>query len=378
MSAETQVAIYHTPMLFVALELASKSWKVATSAGAAQRARVVSVDPYALGQLEEELAKARRRFGLPPACEVKAVMEAGRDGFAVHRWLADAGIESIVIDPASVEVSRHQRRAKTDRLDARMLLRKLRSYMTDRDVFQVIRVPSEEVEDQRRPSREYDRLVHERTQHCTRINSLLALHGIALPFGEHFVSMLKDARTPTGEPLGKNLQAEILRELERMELVEHQIAEIQKDLKRAVEAAKTKVDVQGAKLGELVGIGPVTAMTLPREFLWRDFQNRGEVGAAAGLTGTPHVTGTSTDIEQGISKAGNKRVRTLMIEIAWNWVRLQPESTITLWFRSRQDGTARTRRKTIVGVARKLLIALWRYVTQDIAPEGARFRAASA
>ena len=304
--------------------------------------------------------------------------EAGREGFSVYRALMRCGITCLIVDPASIEVNARKKRAKTDRLDARMLLRKLRSYMTDRDVFQVIRVPSEEVEDQRRPSREYDRLVHERTQHCTRINSLLALHGIALPFGEHFVSMLKDARTPTGEPLGKNLQAEILRELERMELVEHQIAEIQKDLKRAVEAAKTKVDVQGAKLGELVGIGPVTAMTLPREFLWRDFQNRGEVGAAAGLTGTPHVTGTSTDIEQGISKAGNKRVRTLMIEIAWNWVRLQPESTITLWFRSRQDGTARTRRKTIVGVARKLLIALWRYVTQDIAPEGARFRAASA
>ena len=274
--------------------------------------------------------------------------------------------------------SSRRKQAKTDRLDAAVLLRKLRTYVADdRGVFKVVRVPSEEVEDSRRPSREYDRLMKERTQHRTRLNSLLALNGIVLPIDGRLVELLQDARTPSGEPLRERLRAEILRQLERLELVQHQLDELEKELARSAASPKTKADEQGAKLSRLVGIGPVTSMTLPREIFWREFRNRREVGAAAGLTGTPHVTGTSTDIELGISKAGNKRVRTLMIEIAWSWVRLQPDSAITQWYRARQDSTKRTKRKTIVAVARRLLIALWRYVTQDIVPEGARLRASA-
>lgn len=382
MSAETQVAIYHTPMLFVALELASKSWKVATSAGAAQRARVVSVDPYALGQLEEELAKARRRFGLPPACEVKAVMEAGRDGFAVHRWLADAGIESIVIDPASVEVSRHKRRAKTDRLDAEKLVANLvRYHLLGEQCWRVCRVPSEEEEDRRHLMREREKLVKEQTSHVNALRGLLTTQGInsvSLAGSQDLATVLEAVRDPRGRPVMPGKRAQILREWDRLQLVRRQLRDVELQMNRAVAAAPDEALPEAyekaARIAQSKGIGAVTALTLALElFGWREFRNRREVGSVAGLVPTPYNTGESAR-EQGISKAGNARVRRVMIEAAWSWLRYQPESALSKWFNAKF--AAGKRKKGIVALARKLLIAFWRVAETGVYPEGTVLKSA--
>jgi transposase len=362
--------------LYIGADVGSAEMKLAVADRQRSKPLEKTVSPFDDVGLLEVIKTSRRDLGLEDG-PVVFVHEAGRDGFSLHWWLDMLGVHSIVVDPASIETSARKRRAKTDRLDARLLLSKVRSYFAGhRGAFAVVRVPSEEVEDERRRSRELKALKEEAARAKTRLNGLLAQKGVKLALGKDFVGQLKQVTTPWGTRLPPHLKAEILRQVERLELVESHIAQLEQAHEVDMAAGTTEADRQGAQLIQLVGVGPATAMMLPKDFFWRDFNNGKEVGAAAGLTGTPRVTGTSTDIEQGISKAGNSRVRTLMIEIAWMWVRLQPDNSITKWFSARMDGTKRNKRKYIVAVARKLLIALWRYATRGVVPDGARLKTA--
>ncbi len=363
--------------LYIGADVGQSEWKLAGAGRGTRRVQEKTVGAGDDAELMKTIRVWRANQGLGEGPTV-LVHEAGRDGFSIARRMEMLGVTCLVVDPASIETDRRKRSAKTDRLDALRMLKKLRSFVAgDSGVFSVVRVPEEVQEDQRRAAREREHLTREISKHKTRINGLLALQGVKLELNQGFVAELGRVTTSWGTPLAPQLKSEVLRELERMELAQHQLEQLLAAQVRAMKQCDSAPAVQGAKLAQLVGVGVATAMTLPLELFWRDFKNPKEVGAAAGLTGTPRVTGTSTDIEQGISKAGNSRVRTLMIEIAWMWVRLQPDSPITRWFRDRQDGSARAKRKAIVAVARKLLIALWRYATRDIVPEGALLKTAS-
>ena len=361
--------------LFIAADVGTKKWFLAAAGRGSERPTQRALEPFDTRGLLEWIPRLRKRHGLDDGPVVFAY-EAGRDGFSIARVLEDHGVHCLVVDPGSIETSSRARVAKTDRLDAKKLLVKLRNYVAgDRSVFVVARIPSREVEDYRRPVRERERLVKERTGHQTRIRGLLATVGLQAPsFNQDFATWLRQVRTPDGRLIQYHLRREILRELERLELVEAHVAEIERQLLADLDKPTTLADKQGATLRQLVSCGLVTATLLSRDFFWRDFRNRKEVASAAGFDGTPRATGHTMDEEQGISKAGSKRVRVQMIELAWGWIRLQPDSAITKWFYDYIDGTKRAKRKAIVAVARRLLIALWRFAVHGVIPEGARFK----
>jgi transposase len=300
--------------------------------------------------------------------------EAGRDAFWVHRFLERLRIENIVVDAASMKVSRHGRRAKNDRIDAAQLLNDLvRYHRGETDVWRVVRIPSEQDEDDRRPHREMERLKKERTQHRSRIQALLATQGVQVKGSlMRFLECVGLQPTWNGQRLAENLLAEIERERSRLELVESQIASIKEHQRKAVKTATTAKLQKVAKLTTLRGIGLDSAWLLEMELLgWREFSNRREVGGSVGLGGTPYDSGQMTR-EQGISKVGNSRVRARLIELAWLWLRYQPRSSVTQWFEKRFGaGGKRAKRVGIVAVARKLLIQLWHFVEHDVVPTGA-------
>lgn len=356
-------------VLYMAQELSGTKWKLALSAGGT-KVRRHEIDAGDRVGLLALIAKAKERFGLTGPVKVVSCYEAGRDGFWLHRWLREAGIENLVVDSASIDVKRRQRRAKTDRLDALKLLSMLiRHCNGERDVWQVLRVPSREEEAARRLHREFEALKREHTRHTNRIGSLLALHGVRAKNigGRGWNERLRGHC----QGLGTHEAAELERESVRLELVRQQMRQIQAAQEELLKSG------QGLKilhLARLCGIGVKSAWTLFYEFFWRRFNNRREVGSCAGLTGTPYQSG-ETSREQGISKAGNKRIRWLMVELAWSWLRYQPESALSHWYRRRfAGGGARTRRIGIVALARRLLIALWRYLEQGVVPEGARLK----
>lgn len=356
-------------VLYMAQELSGTKWKVALSAGGPKvRHHVIEAGDRV--QLLALIEKAKERFGLVSSARVVSCYEAGRDGFWLHRWLTEVGIENMVVDSASIDVKRRQRRAKTDRLDALKLLSMLiRHCNGEHDVWQVLRVPSRAEEDARRLHRELDSLKREHTRHTNRIGALLAVHGLKAQNigGRGWAQRLSSYC----QGLGANEAAELERESARLALVKAQMREIQSAQGELLKAA------QGLKilhLARLCGIGVKSAWTLFYEFFWRRFNNRREVGSCAGLTGTPYQSG-ETSREQGISKAGNKRIRWLMVELAWSWLRYQPDSALSCWYRRRfAGGGARTRRIGIVALARRLLIAIWRYLEQAVVPEGARLK----
>jgi transposase len=362
--------------MYVALELGNREWKAAfTVVGGKLRLRTVAARN--LKQLRTEIAVAKQKLGVPEEAAVRSCYEAGRDGFWLHRWLEQEGVGNQVVDPASIEVDRRLRRAKTDRLDARSLVRRLvREWeYGEGKSWSVVRVPSEEEEDARRPRRETERLTLEQTMHATRIRSLLALHGVSV--GALRRSVVLGARDWAGRELPPELRAELARELDRWEMVRAQRRELVQSQTRALKTPATAGAKAARKLTQLTGVGVATGVTLGYEFFgWRDFRNRRQVGACAGLTGTPYDSGGQRR-EQGISKAGNRRVRHLMVEQAWRWLRWQPQSDLSRWFQERFGGRgARARRVGIVALARKLLIAFWKFVTFEVVPAGARLRAA--
>lgn len=365
--------------LYMAMELAKKTWRLGFSNGGSGLHLTV-IPAWDKGKLVQAIAAARKRFGLDENAKVFACYEAGRDGFSVHRLLTKLGVINSVVDAASIKVDRKARRAKSDKIDVRKLLADLIRYIRgDREVWKVARVPSVEEEDARRLHREQERGKKEKTQHQTRIRSLLATQGVRFSGSVNALLANLDAvRTWDGSPLPPGLKGEIEREGERLKLVQAQLRDLEKQ-QRARLKEKNKFEAEAMKkverLMSLRGIGMNSAWLLTMEmFRWREFNNRREVGGAAGLGGTPYDTGESSH-EQGISKAGNPRVRTRMVELAWLWVRNQPHSDLTRWYVKRfEGGSKRMRRVGIVAVARRLLIELWHFVEHGVAPRGAVFK----
>lgn len=363
------------PVLFMAMELSQRNWKLAFSNGT--KIRQVNVPAGDWTGLAEQLTRAKAKLGLPAAAPVRACYEAGRDGFWIHRRLLALAIANVVVDAASIEVDRRQRRAKTDRLDAEKLVRMLMRYHGgETTLWRVVRVPSVEQEDARRLHRELERLKKERTAHRARVLSLLALHGAGAKLtGRQLRQAVQDWPGAAGLPAA--LAEELERERQRLGLVGTQITALEQRQTELLTQPQTATQQVAAKLAQLRGVGPVSAWLLAHEcFGWRQLRNRRQVGALAGLTGTPYASGQSCR-DQGISKAGNKRVRWLAVELAWAWLRLQPASALTQWFWERfGHGNARQRRVGIVALARRLLVALWRYLETGVVPVGAVLKAA--
>lgn len=357
-------------VLYISLELSDKKWKLTFGDG--QRKRERTIPAADLEAFQEEIVKSRKHFKLGEGCEIYSCYESGRDGFWIHRYLESIGIKNIVVDPASIEVNRRKRRAKTDRLDGLKLLTMLiRHCSGERKVWSVVRVPTLAQEDERRPNRERDRLVKERGAHVTRIKSLLVLYGIRAEVGSKFLKLLEEVRAWDGSKLPEHVVQELKREYERIGMLDRQLKQLNEEKKRQLEASPEQLQ-KVKKLERIRAVGPISSWNLVYEFFgWREFKNVKQVGGAAGLAPMPYSSG-DMQIEQGISKAGNRRVRSLMLELAWGWQRLQPGSKLSRWFQSRFGGGGkRMRRIGIVALARKLLIALWQYLEHDIVPEGA-------
>ena len=292
----------------------------------------------------------------------------------LHRYLVEAGVENLVVDSSSIEVNRRFRRAKTDRMDVAKLLGQLMRYDEgEKKVWHVVRVPGVEAEDRRHLHRELEDLKAERTQHTNRMKGLLAGQGVRLEeIGSSFLEQLNVIRLWDGRPIAEGLKTRLEREYERLQFIQEQIRELEA---QRVEAIRRSVDPEVEKVRQLLrlkGIGLNSAWVDTMEFFaWREFRNGKEVGALAGLTPTLHQSGDSSR-ERGMSKAGNRHVRALAIEIAWGWLRYQPESELSQWYQRRfGEGSSRVRRIGIVALARKLLVALWRYLETGLIPQGA-------
>jgi transposase len=356
--------------LYMDFELGEKNWKLALGDGARSPSHytVAAGDTAAL---LECIAKAKVRCGFTPEARVGSCYEAGRDGFWLHRALIEHGIDNIVVDSASIEVNRRARRVKTDRLDGDKLLAMLIRYGAgERRVWSVVRVPTPEQEDARRAHRELGRLGHERIAHINRIRALLVLNNRRVKY----VGGRLWQRWWTGhaQELAPRVRTEIERESARLLLVKKQMDMIEATQHQAVAAGS---EPQVARLARLRGIGISSGWVLAKElFGWRCFRNRREVAGCLGLTPSPYASGES-QTEQGISKAGNRRVRTLMVELAWSWLRYQPQSEMSQWFNRRfAGGGKRMRRIGIVALARRLAIALWRYLEYGLIPQGAQLK----
>jgi transposase len=369
----TQSTAMTSPVLYLALELSWNSWKLAFTVGLGQRPRLRTVVGRDFVRLLFEIKKAKRRFGLAEETPVVSCYEAGRDGFWLHRFLIANGIENLVVDSASIEVNRRKRRAKSDGLDASKLVEMLiRWHNGERKVWRVVNVPSAEAEDLRQPHRDLMELKGERTEHVNRIKGLLATVGLSITVDPELAERLENLRQWDGAKVPSHLRDRILREFERWQLVERQIRELEAQRTKQLRDDQTPGVEKMRRLLELKGIGENGAWVLEREiFGWRQIRNGRELGCLAGLTPTPYDSG-GTRCEQGISKAGNRRVRCLMIELAWGWVHFQPRSELTRWYRRRfGEGNRRLRKVGIVALARKLLIALWKYLETGDAPKGA-------
>lgn len=359
--------------LYIAFELSNTKWKLVFGNGIKTRRRAISAKN--IHQLMDEIAKAKQRFKMNDDVPIYSCYEAGRDGFWLHRVLKKAGIHNIVVDSSSIEVNRRYRLKKTDRIDAGKLLTMLIRYINgEQKLWSVLHIPTVEQEDARRLNREMERLKKERTAHKNRIRSLLVLHGIDLKVGAKFLTKLEAAVQWDGEALPQRIKAEILREHARLSLINEQLLALESERKAILESGDRPAEIVFG-LQNLKGIGPVSAWILGFEYFgWRNFKNVKQVGAAAGLTPTPFNSGES-EKEQGISKAGNRRVRSVMIEVAWYWLRYQPQSRLSQWFKERfGPGGKRMRRVGIVALARKLLVALWKYLEQGLIPEGAKLK----
>lgn len=372
--ATTQEESYSSEeTLYVAFELSKEKWRVLCSAGGRRRHSGV-MTPGSKAELRSILERAKRKLGLAEGVRVLSCLEAGRDGFWPHWFLTGEGLENLVVDASSMKVSRKGRRAKTDKIDVGQLLTDLvRHDRGDDDVWRVVHVPSREDEAHRHEHRELEQLKQERKRYRNQVRSLLATEGIVVK-GDLMKVLGRpgDLRNWNGEQLSDWVLWRLERKTKRLMQVEAQIKEIEQHQVECVKHASTEKLEAIAKLARLRGIGVPSSWVLVMEsFGWRKFRNRKEVGGSVGLVGTPYDSGESNR-ELGISKAGNARLRSLLVELAWLWVRYQPQSTITKWYMERYGGQGkRSKRVGIVGVARRLMIQLWHYVEHDVEPPGA-------
>ena len=358
------------PTLYVSFELGLKNWKLALTPAPGVKPWIRTLPSGDRKAVAETVRRANERFGLPASARVVSCYEAGRDGFWIHRALTAMGIHNRVVDSASIEVSRRARRTKTDRVDALKLVAILmRVCGGERDVWREVRVPTLAEEATRHGSRERSQLVQDATRLVNQMRSVLATWGAQLP-----------ARRPgawwttvcdwTGSPLPPAVQQRLAHAQARLALLEDQIAEVEAGQQARTEPAAAAAGV--ARVRQLKGIGTTSAAVLIDEgLLWREFRNRREVGGFLGFRAVPYRSGEEAR-DVGIDRAGNKRWRSVMVQLAWGWLQWQPSSALAQWYGRRfAAGGKRARRIGIIALARKLLIALWRYATTGVVPDGA-------
>jgi len=363
------------PDMEAGLELANKSWKLAVTDGRRPNPAILTLTTADLWErlvdLVRRLGDLKHRWGLPEDCQVVLIYEAGQDGFWIARALQAMGIRVLVVDPASIPMPRHAKRAKTDRLDALKLLSELRAWLrADRRELRVLSIPSEDAEHKRLLSRERGLLQKEIGQHRDRMVKLLRTQGCTVQVDSNFAErvMSGELRRADGQRIPEELWDRLLRECERLELARRQFAAVERTL---LHELPEELQRTIAMLARLRGVGWVGAMRLVLELLWRDFANRRQLGSCVGLVPQPYDSGDS-HTDQGISKQGNRRVRALLIEMAWAWLKYQRGSDLAQWFARRTQGAnKRGKRIAIVAVARRLVIALWRYVREGLVPNGA-------
>jgi transposase len=375
----------HTDLgaIFISLELSRSTWLITSlspgGGGKMSKHSVPAGDISALlARFSEFRQKAFARTG--KSFPIIVIQEAGLDGFWIHRVLQNEGFESHVVDPASIATSRRRRRAKTDRIDGEALLRALLAHKRGEPrVCAMVKAPTPEEEDRRRLCRERKVLTNERVLHVNRIKGLLFSQGVSWyePLRRDRRQRLDELRTGDGgRPLPKHLKAQISREFDRLELLIEQIKAVEAERDALLAAQRVAAPAPAAMLLDIKGIGPEFAAILWSEGLFRHFDNRRQVASYAGLAPTPWQSG-KVDREQGVSKAGNPRLRTTLIQLAWLWLRHQPQSALALWFKERVGRNGgRFKKTTIVALARKLLVALWKYVTAGVVIDGAVMKAA--
>jgi transposase len=375
---ETEHSVKVDGYLYMAIELSRKKWKLGFSDGKASQPRVVTIDARDLQRLKEEIEKAQKRFGLGPKIRVRSCYEAGREGFWVHRALMEKEIENVVVDASSIEVNRRSKHAKTDRMDVEKLVRQLiRYWQGEHTVWSVVRVPGAEAEDSRQLHRDMEILKKERRSHRARIQSILFTQGIDIEVKSKFVKELDQLRCWNGEPIPEQMKSRLAREYHRLKVADADLGTLKKQQQEQLREPKTPAIEKVRLLQKLCSIGMTSSWTFVMEFFgWRQFENRRQVAGALGITPMPYQSGDSRR-EQGISRSGNRRMRAMAVEIAWTWLRLQPNSKLSQWYQTRFGGGGkRMRRIGIVAMARRLMIDLWRYLETGIVPEGARLKAA--
>jgi transposase len=374
-AARSDVSVNES-ILYVAFELGKKDWKLAMTSGFGRQPWLRTVPAGDLAAVERAVGSGRQRFGMPGTARVMSCYEAGRDGFWIHRALIALGVENRVVDSASIEVNRRARRTKTDRIDAlKLVMMLVRVCCGERRVFAEVRVPSAEAEAARHRSRERTALVQEQTRLRNQIGSWLATCGCRVTTRtRQQAAWWTGARDWAAAPLPPQVQARIARAEARLAVTAEQIATI--DASQTATVRQADPGSALARLVQLKGIATTSASVLLDEgVVWRAFQNRRQIGGLLGFAPAKYDSGES-ERDQGITRAGNKRLQSVMVQLAWGWLHWQPHSALTRWYQERFGRGKRTRKVGIVALARKLLIALWRYVTDGVLPAGALRKAA--
>jgi transposase len=362
--------------MLMAFELGQRSWKLGFTVGMGQRPRVRQIPAGAVDALATEITRAKKRLGLSADAPVTSCYEAGRDGFWLHRYLVAMGVTNYVVDSSSIEVNRRARRAKTDSLDLAGLLSLLARYaLGDQRAWRVVRVPTVAEEDARHLPRTLEALTQDRTRLVNRLKSLLATQGLSLPINAQFLKRLSAARLWDGAPVPPGLQERLTRTWTQLEEVDGQMRDLKALHLTRPEQLPPATSRALAQLLTVRAIGPIGASVLATEiFGWRRIRNGRELGALVGLVPAPYQSG-QIDYDQGITRAGNAHVRRVMVQLAWGWIRHQPDSALTHWYQQRfGGGGTRVRKIGIVALARRLLIALWRYLETGAVPDGAQLK----
>jgi transposase len=362
--------------MLMAFELGQRSWKLGFTVGMGPRPRVRQIPAGALDALATEITRAKKRLGLSADAPVTSCYEAGRDGFWLHRYLVARGVTNYVVDSSSIEVNRRARRAKTDSLDLAGLLSLLARYaLGHQRAWRVVRVPTVAEEDARHLPRTLEALTQDRTRLVNRLKSLLATQGLSLPINAQFLKRLSAARLWDGAPVPPGLQERLTRTWTQLEAVDGQMRDLKALHLTRPEQLPPATSRALAQLLTVRAIGPIGASVLATEiFGWRRIRNGRELGALVGLVPAPYQSG-QIDYDQGITRAGNAHVRRVMVQLAWGWIRHQPDSALTHWYQQRfGGGGTRVRKIGIVALARRLLIALWRYLETGAVPDGAQLK----
>jgi len=379
MTETTRLAECNAPgaTLYLAFELGSTKWTLAFTTSPGQRARLRRIDAGDLTGLQKEVLTAKARFGVPLDAPVRSCYEAGREAFWLHRWLVAQGIDNVVVDSASIEVNRRARRVKTDRLDAGKLVHLLMRWAQgERKVWSVVQVPTPAAEAARQLSREIDTVREDRKRVRNRIQGFLATQGIRVALGPRFPERLPDLTTGDGRPLPAAWRARLEREWAHLETIEIRLTTLTAERAAQIATGTDRVAEVARQLCRMRGVAETSAAVFSAElFGTRTFANGRQLGALTGLVPVPYRSDQRVQ-DQGISKAGRTELRRVAIQLAWGWVRWQPDSALTQWFTRRFAGAGgRSRRIGIVAVARKMVIALWRFVAQGVIPEGATLKA---